>query len=182
MHQPEYTTSESALKSRRFLPAVALLFCQSLFADSMPDFYEMAAIEDSAHGQQVISGNYHAAIAELDGARPKSNRHFAASTNLCVAYTITKQFDQAASACEAAIAAREHVKYPARWFNTEVTRTKARDKAIALLNRGVLKAVTGDTEGARQDFENANRLKTMVDARDNLLRLDAKSMQAAATK
>lgn len=182
MHQPEYTTSESALKSRRILPAVALLFCQSLFADSMPGFYEMAAIEDLAQGQQVVSGNYHAAIKELVGVRPNSNRHFAASTNLCVAYTVTKQFDKAASACDAAIESRRHVKYPARWYNAEMTRTKVRDKAIAFLNRGVLKAVTGDTAGARQDFESANRLKATVDARDNLLRLDGKSMQAAATK
>lgn len=182
MHQPEHTISESALMSRRMLPAVALLFCQSLFADGMPDYYRMAAIEDSAHGQQVVSGDYHAAITELAGARPKSARYFAASTNLCVAYTITKQFDKAESACDAAIQSRDHVKYPARWFHTEITRTKTRDKAIAFLNRGVLKAVTGDTEGARQDFESANRLKTTVDARDNLLRLDAKSMQAAATK
>ncbi len=49
-----------------------------------------------------------------------------------------------------------------------------RDSAIALTNRGVVLALTGDLAGARRDFENAIRLRVRLsEPVDNLNRLQA---------
>lgn len=164
------------------LIAAALVASQPLLADSIPAVYEMSVIEDAAEGRRLTQGDFTTAIDELSEPRLFGSTTFATSNNLCVAYTMTKKFEQAAAACDDAVAARGRVRHPARWYNSTVTRTRVRDKALALSNRGVLRAVTGDVAGARVDFEQAIAMEAELDSPEaNLVRLDARSLQSAST-
>jgi hypothetical protein len=76
-----------------------------------------------------------------------------AATNLCVAYTVKRELEGAYTACgEALTLARRVDKAPgARLRGSPAT-------ARALTNRGVLRAIAGDSLGAAADFRDADRL------------------------
>jgi tetratricopeptide (TPR) repeat protein len=115
--------------------------------------YQMAAVIDRAHGNVVLSGDYGKAIEDL-GSR--NRRHFESSTNLCVAYTMSGDLERADIECAAALELSE--KSAVR-----------RDIAVALSNRGVVKAVSGDLNGARRDFSRALEINAdLRQASDNL--------------
>ena len=100
---------------------------------------QMAAVADRAKGRVVLAGRYGEAISDLGD---RSGRRFEARTNLCVAYTMTGELDKADAQCNAALALSR---------KDDVHR----DIAVALSNRGVLKAIRGDLSGARDDFRRA---------------------------
>ena len=118
--------------------------------------YQMAAVIDRARGGVVLAGDYGKAIEELDAKRPKQ---FEASTNLCVAYTMTGDLDRADAECAEALVLSEkaHVR---------------RDIALALSNLGVVKAMSGDLDSARVNFNRALELNAdLRQASDNLQNL-----------
>jgi hypothetical protein len=165
------------------LLSLALLASPPLLAEDVPAVYEMSVIEDAAQGHRMTEGDFSNAIEKINAPRLFKSTTFAMSNNLCVAYTMTMKFKEAEQACDAALSARDKVRFPARWYNSFVKRTTVRDKAMALSNRGVLRAVTGDAAGARADFESAIGLESALDsARANLTRLDAKTLQAASAQ
>lgn len=115
--------------------------------------YQMAAVIDRARGDAVLAGDYGKAIEDLDS---QSGKRFEASTNLCVAYTMIGDLENAGSECATALELSE--KSAAR-----------RDIAIALSNLGVVKAVRGDLSGARRDFNRALEINAYLrQASDNL--------------
>ena len=114
--------------------------------------FQMAAVIDHAQGQAVVAGDYGQAIASLGNTR----RYFESSTNLCVAYTMTGELEKANAECATAL----------KISKRKETR---RDIAVALSNLGVLKAVSGDLDGAKSDFDRAVRVNsTLRQANDNL--------------
>lgn len=118
--------------------------------------YQMAAVSNRARGSVVLGGNYDQAIDDLGG---QSRRHFASSTNLCVAYTMTGDLEKADAECGAALKLSERASV-------------RRDIAVALSNLGVIKAVRGDVIGAQQDFSKALSIHgELRQASDNLQRL-----------
>jgi tetratricopeptide (TPR) repeat protein len=149
-------------------------------ADSVPPAYSMAVIQDEAYGMTLMSGDYKKGISKISSFAGKRAKSFAANNNLCVAYTLTKDFDNAASACEAALTASE--KY-GKYSDTPINPyNSSRDQALAYSNRGVLRAMTGDYDGAKQDFEFAARLSKYLDApSDNLARLKTKEATALSS-
>jgi len=65
----------------------------------------MSVYLDTVGGDSLIAGNYDKAISEIERRSPSDNLgSLAAATNLCVAYTMTHQWEQAKSRCDAAIA------------------------------------------------------------------------------
>jgi len=119
-----------------------------------------------------MSGDYTKGIARIGSLGSKSAGTFAAKNNLCVAYTMTKKFDQAVSACEAAVSIG---KRNGRYGGSPINPYGTRDLALAYSNRGVLRAVSGDVEGAKQDFEEATEVNAdLAAAAENLARLKAK--------
>ena len=74
------------------------------------------------------------------------------ATNLCVAYTLTGAFKEAAKACDRALTL-------ARTFDPPTARGIALDSpsARALSNRGVLRALRGDAVGAMSDLRAAGK-------------------------
>jgi len=137
--------------------------------------YEMTVIKDAANGHLIVDGKYAAAITKNLEKRVQQDE-FALSNNLCVAYTLSREFDKARIACDSAVngASSREVAQSGPIISAG-TKRRALDRydAMAFSNRGVLKVVQGDMEGARLDFEAAAALETSVAAaRNNLARFE----------
>ena len=138
--------------------------------------YTMAVISDRAHGAKVVAGDYDEAIDLVAGKQRRGLAAFEASTNLCVAYTKSRQIEHATDACDSAVKeARKrlaNVRRSTSYLNSGDIK-HVRNLALALSNRGVLHATQGETELARAAFAEAIELKTGVDtAKINLARLE----------
>ena len=171
------------MKTDKTLPGILLGISLLLFGavtahagEEQPDAYVMTVYSDAAHGSKIIDGAPKDVIAKLsskDGARSNA---LAGQVNLCVAYTKTMQLEKAAEICDSAIAAA--LKDARRLersgiFGRQTTQVADTGRAIALTNRGVLHAVTGEKAKARLMFEMALMLKSKEEsARTNLLFLD----------
>jgi hypothetical protein len=126
-----------------------------------------------------MSGEYAKGIASINSYGSKRAGTFAAKNNLCVAYTVTKKFDQAAPACEAAVSIGKRY---GRFGGSPINPYGSRDLAVAYSNRGVLRAVSGDVEGAKQDFADAAEVNAdLPAAAENLARLKAKETTAMSS-
>lgn len=126
--------------------------------------YTMTVFQDTSSGRKVVGGEYASAIEEINSAGKRMKSKFASLTSLCVAYTKSGKLEKAAEYCDAAIARVEKRKR---------AKSYERDLAVALANRGVLHAVAGDNQLARQDFEQALLMRTDLAAPAiNLARLD----------
>ena len=144
--------------------AVTLVMTGSIAeAKEKKPVYSLAIIVDAAEGRSVKRGSYEQAIGRLSSAKRYSRSDkFARQTNLCVAYTKTGDLENAEIACDKAV--------------TMVADSAAdesdRNLALALTNRGVLRAIQGETELALADFESAFDLRYYVRlAKTNLARV-----------
>jgi hypothetical protein len=132
--------------------------------------YEMASYSDWPGGEEIAARDYDAAIA-------KARRHawlddttaLVATTNLCVAHTVKRELPAAAVACTKALSLARRVD-----SGTHAKHPRESATAKALLNRGVLRAVSGDSLGAASDFRTAAGLRTAREAAvRNLAALEA---------
>lgn len=92
------------------------------------------AFEDIPGGRQLDAGDLERGIsiteAELKSSNPEYRSELLA--NLCGAYVLTREIKEARHACDAAV--------------------ESGAKPSAFNNRGVLRVLVGDLEGARRDF------------------------------
>ena len=138
------------------------LSMQSTYAEDVgKSAFTMTAISNVAMGEKVVAGEYDAVIARLASPAGRSVEAYSRYTNLCVAYTKSGELDAAEESCEKAvtIAGRRHSLIPTYSF-----RSGRRDKAVALSNRGVLRAVKGNVLGAERDFHEATNLTAALEA------------------
>ena len=146
--------------------------------------FTMTVISDAAYGHSVVNGKYERAIDKLTRDGRLLRDEFADQTNLCVAYTKTRDIQKAGDACNAAIAnVKKREGRVSRTSNKRSAEFRAYQSnlAVALSNRGVLRAATGDVELAKQDFQTAldlqTRLSTIVEG--NLQRLEQRNARKA---
>ena len=123
--------------------------------------YVFTVIDTSRHGVDVLEGQYDDAIARIrqDGTADLS---FSESTNLCIAYTKSGDTAKALESCDRAVeVARE--KNGMRWLGHANApyngRRKDLDLVIALSNRSVVHATSGDDLLALEDLREADALK-----------------------
>ena len=134
---------------------------------SEADLYHMLVISNQHKGEALLAGRHAETIQALTRSPVRAN-DFAASNNLCVAYVRTKQAQKALAACKKAVDR-------SRWAGR-------RDQAVALSNLGVVRALTGDTDGAQHAFKAAIRLNAEISApRENLARLQFRVERAVAS-
>lgn len=150
---------------------------QAAAEGSEPEPFTMAVIIDAAYGRQVTLGHYNQAIDRITRHGTRESRRFQEQVNLCVAYTKTLEIEKASNACDAAIAnvvEREGRKRTLRSERSAEARAYQVDLALALSNRAVLLAATGETERAKQGFLEAMDLQTALKPiiENNLLRLN----------
>lgn len=137
---------------------------QAARADGIEQGYEMSAVANREHGDDVLAGRYQKAItlnrtyarSILRNSDPERVFPYPVSTNLCVAHAMIGKLDEAGAYCDAAVKAaeigaesghRKDIDYRDEW-------------ATALSNRGVLRALSGDEAGARADFASAMSLSS----------------------
>ena len=149
------------------------LACAPAWSDSDNVKYTMAVMSETAYGNTIMDGKYTRAIDKIN---QKAGRYdaFSKGTNLCVAYTKSGELDLAEEACEAAVVAASKAKQKRKSgvLAGAVSHSRDRDLAIALSNRGVLRAVKGQSQQARDDFDAALALNSRLSApKVNLARL-----------
>jgi Flp pilus assembly protein TadD len=150
---------------------------QSADAAEAQSPYVMTVIADMAQGEQVVSGQYEDAIAAITSPNTRNRDSFAASNNLCVAYTKMNDLTKATAACADALQVSKNTFGP--WYDASRMRS---DRALALSNRGVIRAITGDDSGARQDFELAIKLgKNLSAPLENLARLETGASETVSS-
>lgn len=158
--------------------AVAVLLAawsSTAIADDDKAAFRMMAIENTAQGDLVTAGRYEEAIEKIT-ARRISKREFDKYNNLCVAYAKTRALYEAVVACETALEARKRYDAPS-YFRSSYEKLQVRDRAVALSNRGVLRAVMGDKDGAREDFEASLALDAdLEEPAENLALLAARNV------
>ncbi len=126
--------------SVRFTAIAATLLLVAFPSVSNAEAWELRTAPDAVPGtHEIESGKIDKAIRISKVWLPHIARQekVAVLTNLCIGYILSKEFDQAGEYCDRAVERRN-------------------DEAVSYNNRGVLKALQGDYEGAVQDFANAS--------------------------
>jgi tetratricopeptide (TPR) repeat protein len=142
--------------------ALALMSGAAL-ADGAHPFVFTAYI-DAAGGDNVVAGRYRAALQELKSS-PEAMKldSSAMDTNRCVAYSMTLQWKEARTACDAAVhaARRQHHRPPAWWSSMPVSDDDF--VAVAYANRAVMYWLLNDDAAARKDLAQAQELSPQAD-------------------
>lgn len=169
---------ENAHRFTIMLSAALLVAGQNAWSQVVPENFEMLVHNDTSQGAHLAAGRYGKAAAAMNDERITA---FDTINNRCVLLTMQGQFAEAEAVCDEAVDYSEPRKRAkAGWAGILNQRY---EKAMALTNRGVLRAVNGDFEGARDDFEAAIALDADVSrsaAQENLARLTAKASDLAA--
>ena len=137
----------------------------------------MAVVIDAAYGKEITLGHYNQAIDGITRHGTRQSKRFQEQVNLCVAYTKTREIEKASNACDAAIenvVEREGRVRKLRSGRSAQARAYQVELALALSNRSVLLAATGETERAKEGFLEAMDLQTELGPmiQNNLARLD----------
>ena len=114
--------------------------------------FELGSYLNSPGGKQIVARDYAAAIksASLAATYGAGLDPLVGATNLCVAYTATGAFAEAREACERAV---EMARREDSFASTRFPSNSATSRALS--NRGVLRALIGDSAGAASDFRAA---------------------------
>ncbi|MDX1555879.1 MAG: hypothetical protein R3212_07635 [Xanthomonadales bacterium] len=169
-------TGENTNRFTIMLSAALLVAGQNAWSQVVPENFEMLVHNDTTQGAHLAAGRFDEAAAHEAKGRPTA---FDTHNNRCVMLTMKGEYADAEAACNEAVAASEiESRGEVGWFGIATMRY---EQAMALTNRGVLRAVSGDFEGARADFEAAIALDASKNAaRGNLARLEAKATDLAA--
>lgn len=127
--------------------------------------YRMTAFGDTPGFAQIMAEDYAAASAKLEAPFYDSDR-YARFANRCVSELLSHQVEAAMQSCQRALSVA-----PADLNTTLAPSLHKRAEVLTHLysNRGVVRAVSGDVFGAREDFERALELDEANDnARSNL--------------
>ena len=118
--------------------------------------YTLIAFSNGPGGQAVLEKDYDKAIRIAEAARRSAGWQFLAETNLCVSYTMKDMTAEAERACRSAI-----LRAPAAGISSRPARARSskRNLALAYSNRGVVRALAGDTKRAQQDLVKARTLQ-----------------------
>lgn len=150
------------LRSAAFVATLALGAATAVPAHAA---YHVTAFENSLGYAQIESEDYAAASSMLRRATVADQR-YAVATNLCVSQVKADDLAAAMASCERAVRAA-----PVDLGTTVSPSPRRRAEIMTHLysNRGVVKALSGDHFGARDDFERALSLDPdNANARRNL--------------
>lgn len=118
-------------------------------ADSVPTGYYLSIDEGSAGSDELLRGDYDAAVTAARQAA-HSSRSLSAYLTLCAAYVRSNALDAAVAACDRAV---ELAEVPITTLRFPHGHTNREGLAKAYLNRGVLRTALGEFQAARADFE-----------------------------
>jgi tetratricopeptide (TPR) repeat protein len=162
---PSYSrNSRKPSQALRLGLAAALLIGSAVHAADQPHTFVLTAYSNGAGGASLVNGNYDVAIKALgQHSTAFSLDTSTVSTNRCVAYSVTKQWDAARKACDAAITdAQEDKANLPTWMSW--ARKRHNDYvALAYSNRAVLHWLSDDSAAAERDLAKAQALAPKAD-------------------
>jgi len=151
-----------ALKSRSLCVAACASFAMASAAQAdMPakagsSKVMLTGYEDAASGKQLLAGEYSVVIAKLAAHGAGFTGHeVEASTNLCVAYIMSREWGEAHGACDEAIS---YAKLQHRTYMTGERVPHDDAVAAAYSNRAVLNWLEHDMPDAKSDLAQAKSL------------------------
>jgi hypothetical protein len=148
----------------RLAVAAALLIGSAAHAADPSHTFVLTAYSNGAGGESLMSGDYDTAVKDLKQHRRTLELDASSvSTNRCVAFTVTKQWESARLACDAAVrdAQEDKANLPA-WMSW--ARKRHNDYvALAYSNRAVLHWLANDQAGAERDLAKAEALSPKAD-------------------
>jgi hypothetical protein len=148
--------------------------------------FVFTAYSDAVGGVDVVAGRYRAALEEL-----KVNRDImdldpsATNSNRCVAYSMTLQWQQARTACDAAVRTASERRLARAGQMSSVTLSEDDRVAIAYANRAVMHWLAHDAAAAREDLAKARQLSpqaTFVARNVAALKMHTQVVEASASK
>jgi len=154
------SSSRNSRKQYRALSGAAvasLLLGSAVLAAGESHNFVMTAYSDVKGGEALANGHYDAAVTQLSHASADSlSDPGAISNNRCVAFTVTKQWDAARAACDAAVRDAHYQQIWGRALTNDYL-------ALALSNRAVLHWMASDTTAAEADLKKAQNLAPKAD-------------------
>lgn len=171
--------SRKATQALKLALAAALLGGSAAYAADASHF-ELTAFSNTSSGYSLVHGNYELAMRQLD-FDAHSLESVSAITNRCVALTVTHKFQEAHTACDAAVRAAQ----------TEITglpvsmswarRDYREYLAVAYSNRAVLNWASNDVLGAQDDLKKAQAVAPKAEfVAKNLTALQSHNANAVA--
>jgi len=153
----------SSRNSRKTLQAVGLGISAMLLlgtaAHAAGDTrFMLSAYTDFTGGAQLVRGDYTGALEKLSHGPARSQEAGFYDTNLCVALTMTQQWDAARSACDRAVEDAQSDKQQQLAVYLPTRERQAEYLAMAYSNRAVLKWLSADARSAAQDLSKAQSL------------------------
>jgi hypothetical protein len=135
----------------------------------------LTAYVNGAGGEQLMRGNYADALSAIQHYKPQMMMSASAkATNLCVAYTVTKQLTAAKDACTAALKQAKQDRL--RSNRLAASSHENSYVAIAYANRAVVHMLSRDEASAKADLEKAKMLAPRADfVARNLVAVDRKA-------
>jgi len=151
------TNSPRRLRALGTVLALTLVSGAALADGAHP--FHFTAYVDAPGGDDVVAGHYQAALVELKRRSGNMDLDSAeTNTNRCVAYAMTRQWQQARVACDAAVrAAKERRNMSPSWWTWAPTPADD-DLACAYANRAVLHWLSQDDAAAQKDLAKAAEL------------------------
>jgi hypothetical protein len=120
----------------------------------------MTVFLDSTGADSVLAGDYQSAIRKIQSRRPSDSMGLLeAETILCVAYTMTQQWDEAKTKCDAAVTG-------ARFSGADdvfVYGARAQRLATAYSNRAVYNWLRNERQKALADVTRARKFAPRLD-------------------
>ncbi len=168
------TTPLPSRFSRALCRTVAAALVGGALAGPAHAAYHLTAFDGTVGFDEIMAADYEGARAALERPSVDLDR-YARHANLCVSRLMTGEIDAALGSCQRALDAA-----PAE-FAYSLGPTFHRKRLAVLTdlysNRGVVKAMSGDSYGARADFERALSLDgDNANARRNLEHLAAREV------
>lgn len=174
------TKSPLPLKTLRIGAMATVLLACTAHAEEKPQAFGMTTYSNGPGGQSLAQGEYLAAIEEIGQYRPALEEDpTVIHTNLCVAYSLTRQWKAARQSCDIAIreARASKVSAPTWKMGAAVQRDYL---ALAYANRAVLHWMMHNPSGAATDLAMATKLAPKADfVERNMAALNARSTAAA---
>ncbi len=149
----------SVAKSVSLLVASTLIVASGAqAAETAHTPFVLTAYSNGIGGKSLLSGNYAAALVEIQNFHAQQMVAVSAkANNLCVAYTALKQLTEAKSACTAALRSAREDKLSSSRFSPGSSEENAYI-AIAYTNRAVVHMLAHDSSSAKADLERAAAL------------------------
>lgn len=156
--------------TRSVAKSVSLLVASTLLASAGAQAAEtvhtpmvLTAYSNGAGGTSLLKGDYTDALTQIQHYKPQMMIAASAkATNLCVAYTATKQLPEAKTACDSALKQAKYDRLSASRFTPGASHENAY-VAIAYANRAVVHMLASDEASAKADLEKAKMLAPNAD-------------------